>query len=200
LSYIATSDPRIPAKLSRWIAATMICEKVNISGARAMAIPKTVGTPMRSAKHGHSMYVSVALSETPPTAIAPHKESEQEKEKRFTRKKLALRGMCCQRITAAQAVERAKGLKTKWQAKVEDMQDDICDLEESLRKKRKQLNRAEWYVNQKDTLIAVAEKERTDIESKLALLWKQFGDMHNLGDDDIVDIVVSNGAAASHAR
>ena len=71
LSYIATSDPRSPAKLSHWIAATMICENVNISGARAMAIPKTVGTPMRSAKHRHSMYVAVALSETPPTAIVP---------------------------------------------------------------------------------------------------------------------------------
>ena len=165
-----------------------------------MAMPKTVGTPMRSAKHGHSMYVSVALSETPPTAIVPYKESEEEKEKRFTRKKLALRGMCCQRITAKHAVERAKGLKTKWQAKVEDMQHDIRDLEQSLKRKRQELNRAEWHVNQKDSLIRVAEKERTDIESEFALLWKQLRDMHNLGDDDIVDIVVSDGAATSHAR
>ena len=77
LSYIATSDPRIPAKLSHWPAATMMCEHVNVSGARAMAIPKTVGTPMRSAKHGHSMYVSVGLSETPPTAIVPYKVPEE---------------------------------------------------------------------------------------------------------------------------
>jgi len=138
----------------------MICEQVNTSGARAMAIPETVGTPIgRSAKHGHKMDVSVSLSETPPVEIVQYEEPEEKKAERKKQLQNRLTDLIHLRAISFKNVEKAKKLKTKWAAIAEDAHHDMMNLQESLQQKRKKLSHAESQVKTKD--IAVAHCERT---------------------------------------
>ena len=122
------------------------------------------------------MDVSVALSETPPTDIVPYEEPEQKKAEREADLRLRLHQMLCSRVIAARDVERAKGLKAKWGAIVEDTQHDMLNLEDGLRGKRKKLAHAETLVKQKDTLIAKGETQLNDLDIDLVMLEEELGE------------------------
>ena len=143
----------------------MICEPVNASGARAMAIPETVGTPIgRSAKHGHKMDVSVALSETPPTEIVPYEEPEEKKAERKKHLQDRLTRLIHLRAISFRDVEKAKKLKTKWAAIAEDAHHDMMNLQESLQHKRKKLSHAESQVKTKDIAVAQCERQLKELD------------------------------------
>jgi len=119
------------------------------------------------------MYVSVAFSETPPSAIVPYTETKEQKAVRVDQKKAAWCRMVDRRFVAAYALERTKGLKAKWQATVKELQHDIDTLEASLKAKRKKLANAEGHVQQKNKVIFTAENERNTPDMQLVLIKEQ---------------------------
>jgi len=158
----------------------MMCEQVNTSGARAMAIPETVGTPIgRSAKHGHKMDVSVSLSETPPVEIVPYEEPEEKKAERKKQLQDRLTDLIHLRAISVKNVEKAKKLKKKWAAIAEDAHHDMMNLQESLQLKRRKLSQAESHVKTKDIVVATCERQLKELEdgiNDLSDQWTEFFD------------------------
>ena len=154
----------------------MICEPVNASGARAMAIPETVGTPIgRSAKHGHKMDVSVSLSETPPVEIVQYEEPEEKKAERKKQLQNRLTDLIHLRAISFKNVEKAKKLKTKWAAIAEDAHHDMMNLQESLQQKRKKLSHAESQVKTKGIEAAHCERQLKELDAGIKDLSEELG-------------------------